>query len=156
MIDSLKLHATASRSSLQPLDSILWAVGFIGHLVLLFVLVARRRMRDFPVFASLIGYKILTSILLFSFWRYGSAHAYYLGHWILSPGDYAFQIAIIFEMARHVLRPTGTWVQDPRTDFLLWSASSIVIAATLSLAITPLKRRGSISGRFGPPYSLPY
>jgi hypothetical protein len=45
-------------------------------------------------------------------------------------------------MARHVLRPTGTWVQDARTDFLLWSASSIVIAATLSLVITPPEAKG--------------
>jgi hypothetical protein len=142
MINSLNLHATASRSSLQALDSILWGAGFIGHLALLFVLVARRRLGDFPVFASLIGYKILTSILLFSLWRFGTSHAYYLGYWMLSPGDYALQIAIIFEMARHVLRPTGTWVQDARTNFLLWSASGIVIAAILSLAITPPEAKG--------------
>jgi hypothetical protein len=133
----LNLPTTVSRASFPTLDDILWATGFVGHLVLLVVLVFRRRVRDFPIFASLIAYLTMRTIVLFLILRYGSAHAYKIGYWILSPGDYAFQIAVIFEMGRNVLRPTGTWVQDARMGFLFWSAVSTLIAVGLSLAIKP-------------------
>jgi hypothetical protein len=45
-------------------------------------------------------------------------------------------------MARNVLRPTGTWVQDARTAFLLWSAVGTLIAFGLSLAIAPPEAKG--------------
>jgi hypothetical protein len=125
-----------------PLDRILWAAGFVGHLALLTVLVTRRRVRDFPVFASFIAFATIRTVVLFLIMRHGSVHAYKLGYWIFSPGDYAFQIAIIFEMARNVLRPTGTWVQDARTAFLLWSAVGTMIAFGLSLAIAPPEAKG--------------
>jgi len=119
------------------LDNILWAAGFLGHVALLVIMFAKGRAREFPVFTSLLAYQVLETAILFLIWRYGSAHAYFLGYWILSPGDYAFQIALIFEIARHVLRPTGTWVRDARTSFLLWAALGTVVAAALSLALAP-------------------
>jgi hypothetical protein len=125
-----------------PLDRMLWAAGFVGHLTLLTVLVTRRRVREFPVFSLFIAYVAMRTVVLFLIMRHGSLHAYKLGYWILSPGDYAFQIARIFEMARNVLRPTGTWVQDARTAFLLWSAVGTLIAFGLSLAIAPPEAKG--------------
>jgi hypothetical protein len=98
---------TAPQHSVAALDSILWATGFLGHLILLVVLLIRRRVREFPVFTSFIAYVTMRTMALFLIWRYGSVYAYKLGYWMLSPGDYAFQIAIIFEMGRNVLRPTG-------------------------------------------------
>jgi hypothetical protein len=131
-----------SGDSFKSLDNILWGAGFAGHFVLLVVLVIRRRVREFPVFTSFIAYVTLRTMVLFLISRHGSVHAYKLGYWILSPGDYAFQIAIIFEMARNVLRPTGNWVQDARMGFLLWSAVGTLIAVGLSLAIAPPETKG--------------
>jgi hypothetical protein len=45
-------------------------------------------------------------------------------------------------MARNVFRPTVTWVQDPRTAFLLGSAGGTLIAFGLSLAIAPPEAKG--------------
>jgi hypothetical protein len=142
LTDFLSPRPIVSQNSVPTLDSILWAAGFVGHLALLVALVIRRRVRDFPVFASFIAYVTMRTVVLFLILRYGSAHAYKLGYWILSPGDYAFQVAIIFEMARNVLRPTGTWVKDARMGFLLWSAIGTLIALGLSLAITPPEAKG--------------
>ena len=129
-------------NNFSVLDNLLWAGGFGGHLALLVVLLVRRRVRDFPVFTSLISYQILMTVVLFLISRYGSAHAYYLSYWALTPGDYAFQVALIFEIARHVLRPTGTWIQDARIGFLLWSAGGMLAALGLSLAVTPPGMKG--------------
>jgi hypothetical protein len=129
-------------NNFSVLDNLLWACGFGGHLVLLFVLLARRRVREFPIFTSLISYQIFVTVALFLISRYGNAHAYYLAYWILSPGDYAFQVALIFEIARHVLRPTGTWVQDARMSFLLWSLGGMLAAFGLSLAVSPPGTKG--------------
>jgi hypothetical protein len=119
------------------MDNLLWAAGFIGHAALLVVMVVRRRVRKFPVFTSLLAYQALKTVTLFLIWRYRSAHAYYLSYWILAPGDYAFQIALILEIARNVLRPTGTWVRDARISFLLWATIGMLVAAGMSLAVTP-------------------
>jgi hypothetical protein len=142
LAEFLDLSPTVSHASFPTLDNILWAAGFLGHLVLLVVLVFRRRVREFPVFTSFTAYVTMRTVVLFLIWRYGSGYAYKLGYWILSPGDYAFQIAIIFEMGRNVLRPTGTWVQDARMGFLLWSAVGTLIAVCLSLAISPPEAKG--------------
>jgi hypothetical protein len=47
------------------------------------------------------------------------------------------QLGIIFEIARIVLRPTGTWVRDARKQFILWGALGILIAAALPFLVTP-------------------
>jgi hypothetical protein len=124
------------------MDNVLWTAGFLGHLILLVILIARLRVRTFPVFTSFIAYKTMGTVVLFVTLHYLGTHAYYLGYWILSPGDYALQIAVIFEMARNVLRPTGTWVRDARAYFLLWSAVGTLIAVGLSLTIRPPGVRG--------------
>jgi hypothetical protein len=141
-VDLLNPSSMGPRRSVAALDNIFWAAGFLGHLVLLVVLLIRRRVREFPVFTSFIAYVTMRTVVLFLIWRYGSVYAYKLGYWVLSPGDYAFQIAIIFEIGRNVLRPTGTWVQDARMGFLLWSAVGTLIAVCLSLAITPPEAKG--------------
>jgi hypothetical protein len=124
------------------LDDALWLGGFIGHVTLFVVLVARRRMSEFPVFTSLIAYQIAVTMVLFLVSRYGSTHAYYVSYWTLATGDYTFQVALIFEIARNVLRPTGTWVRDARKEFLLWSAVGVLVAAGLSLGVRPPVMRG--------------
>jgi hypothetical protein len=124
------------------LDEALWLAGFVGHVAVLVVLLVRGRTREFPVFASLVAYQIAVTIALFLISRYGTEHQYYLGYWVLAPGDYAFQIALIFEIARIVLRPTGTWVRDARLSFLLWSAVGVLVSAGLSLEIHPPATKG--------------
>jgi hypothetical protein len=120
----------------------LWVAGFLGHLALLVVLIIRRRVREFPVFAALIAYQVMETAVLFFVSRYGNSRLYYFTYWMLAPGDYAFQVALIYEMAKHVLRPTGTWIEDARTGFLLWSAIGMLIALGLSLAVSPPETRG--------------
>ncbi len=128
--------------NLTILDNLLWAAGFIGHVALLFVLLVRRRWREFPVFTAMVAYQAMVTAVLFLISRYSSRHAYFLAYWTLAFGDYSLQIAIVFEMARTVLRPTGTWVSDARRAFLLWSVAGLVLAGAVAITIGPPAARG--------------
>jgi hypothetical protein len=123
--------------NVTTLDNVLWAAGFIGHVALLFVLVLRARWRTFPIFSSMIAYQAMVTIVLFLIYRYGTHHGYSVAYWTAAIGDFGFQIAIIFEIARQVLRPTGTWVTDARKSFLLWSGLGVLVAAGISLSAKP-------------------
>jgi len=122
---------------LSNLEIALWAAAFVGHLALLAVLLVRSRWHKFPVFTSLIAYQGAVTLALFLISRQGSQHTYFVAYWSLALGDYCFQVALVFEIARNVLRSVGTWVQDARTAFLLWSAVGTLLAAGLCLTITP-------------------
>ncbi len=100
------------------LQSVLWAAGFVGHVALLSVLFARSRWRTFPVFTSMIAYQLTVTLALFLVFRYQSHHAYFVWYWMFALGDYSFQVAIIFEIARVVLRSAGNWVRDAAKGFL--------------------------------------
>ena len=119
------------------LESILWAAGFVGHVALLAVLFGRSCWRTFPIFTSMIAYQIMVSAALFGVSRYGSHHAYFLGYWIFAFGDYCFQVALVFEIARSVFRSTGTWVRVAREEILLWSTVGTLLAAGLCFALSP-------------------
>ncbi len=119
------------------LDNALWAAGFLGHVALLLILVGRARWREFPVFTSLIAFQVLETVILFLAFRYASGHVYFRAYWILACGDYCFQVALIIEIARIVLRPIGTWVQEARRVFMAWSAVGTLAAVALCLTIVP-------------------
>jgi len=127
---------------LTNLENALWVAGFAGHVALLAVLLIRSRWRKFPVFTLLIAYEAVVTVVLFVISRYGSRHSYFLGYWVLALGDYVFQVALIFEIARDVLRSTGTWIRDARKWFLFWSTMGILIAAGLCLTISPPATKG--------------
>jgi hypothetical protein len=123
--------------NLTTLDNVLWAAGFIGHVALLFVLLLRGRWRAFPIFTLAIAYEAMVTIVLFLTYRYGKPDAYGVAYWTADVGDFAFQCGLIYEIARIVLRPTGTWVRDARKSFVLWSGLGVVVALALALAAKP-------------------
>ena len=128
--------------NLSSWDNALWAAGLFGHVALLLVLLVRKRARDFPVFTSFAAFSVFTTVLLFFVLRHGSKHAYFLAYWITGFADYAFQLALIYEVARHVLRPTGTWVRDARQSFLAWGGSGLIVSAALALLIGRPQAKG--------------
>jgi hypothetical protein len=116
---------------------ILWAAGFAENLVLLLVLLFRKRYRVFPVFTVLIGFNVLRTILLFLLYRYASPGTYEVAYWAASFIDLALQVGILFEMARIVLKPTGTWIRDAQNTFLLFGLLGAVAAAVIAYYIDP-------------------
>ncbi len=124
------------------MTNVLWAAGFLGHVALLTVLFYRRRSHGFPVFTAMIGFQALNTAFLFLIAKYGSHHSYYLAYWSAALVDYIFQIALIFEIARIVLRPTGTWVSDARRSFLLWGGLGLLLAAIVAFGLGAPSAKG--------------
>ena len=123
--------------NLTLLDNVLWAASFLGHAALLIVLFGRGGRREFPIFTSSIAFQLFNTVLLFLIYRYSTHHAYSRAYWTGAVIDFGFQVGIIYEIARIVLRPTGTWVKDAKKDFLLWTGLAVVVALIASGTITP-------------------
>lgn len=123
--------------NLSGLDLGLWAAIFIGHAALFTILVIHKRWRHFPVFTALIGWNALNSIVLYSLYLQQAWGWYARAYWSFSILDFILQLAIIWEIARTVMRPSGQWVTNARKFFLLWSMAGILLAATLAWLISP-------------------
>jgi hypothetical protein len=119
------------------MDNLGWAAAFASTAVLLAVMLGRGRWRQFPVLAVWLIFVELRTITLFSLYIHGAfawyAHIYW---WALIP-DFALQLAVAFEIARIVLRPTGSWVRDARTQFLIAGGAGMVAAALLVWWVSP-------------------
>ncbi|HLH37148.1 MAG TPA: hypothetical protein VKX41_20925 [Alloacidobacterium sp.] len=118
------------------LDNALWAASFAGNFIMFLVLLVRGRWKKFPIFTTLIGYYVLENIAVFAVYRY-APQQYDIVYWLTFALDFSLQILLVFEIARVVLRPTGTWVHDARYSFLLWGSIGALIALGLTFAIHP-------------------
>ncbi len=128
--------------NVSVLDNALWAAGLLGHAALLVVLLVRKRWRGLPVFTMLIAFEVARTCLLFLVLKDGSAHQYFLCYWGTGFLDYVFQLALIYELARIALRPTGTWIRDARTAFIFWSALGLLVAAAFGMLLHPPEWKG--------------
>ncbi len=126
----------------STLDNALWAASLIGHVALVLILVWRRKLREFPVFSAFIAFSALRTILLFFVYRFGTNHQYFLAYWITGGANYLFQVGLIVEIARNVLRPTGRWVLEARKSFLIWAAVGLGIAAIMAYELGPSQSKG--------------
>lgn len=122
---------------LSQFARVLWATGFCELVVLFTVLILRRRWKTFPLFTSWIGFQVLRGIVLYLVYRHGTHTAYAACYWTAVTLDLGMQIAIVFELAARVLKPTGTWVRDARKLFLLLAAGGTLIAAAIAYAANP-------------------
>lgn len=117
------------------LENVLWLAGLSANLALLAVLLAKKRVRGFPIFTTYVGYEIAETVVLALISVYKSHHGYFLAYWGFALGDYVLQIAIIYEIAQNVLRPTGEWIRDARNSFFRWSAVGTFVAGALSVTL---------------------
>jgi hypothetical protein len=126
---------------LTGVDNLLWALSFLGHWILLAVLLVRRRAGSYPAFTALIAFSIARTIALFFTLRLGSPKSYYDTYWTLAIADAGLQLAIAYELASKVFRPLGRWVPDLRRSFLPLSAGGLAIAGAITwLAAPPATR----------------
>lgn len=125
---------------LTSLDRLFWALSFLGHCILLGILIIRSRVTSFPVFTTLISVNIVRTIVLFFTLKYGSKNQYFYTYWTLAFVDLAIQLAIAYELATHVFQPLGAWAPDVRKSFIALATTSVVLAAGLAwLAAPPTK-----------------
>jgi hypothetical protein len=123
--------------SLSALDYVLWMAGFLGEAVLFLVLIYRRRWREFPIFTMYMGFETVLSPVEYALFQNGCSSWYARVYWSSVLIEFVLQLGVVFEIARIVMRPTGTWVRDAKKQFILWSAAGILFAAALPFLVTP-------------------
>lgn len=125
---------------LTNLDRILWALGFVGHCILLAVLLIKHRNQEFPVFTTLIFVNIVRTAVLFSTFRWGSEDGYFYTYWSLAIVDVALQLAIVYELATKIFQPLGAWAPDVSRSFFTLAGVSVLVAAALTWLASPPTR----------------
>lgn len=130
--------------NLPMISKLLWVAGFSGHVALLAVLLIRQRWREFPVFTGYTVFQTAWSPILYGVYAYthSTVGLYANVYWAGALLDFAFQLAIVFEVARVVMKPTGTWLRDARKQFFLGGAFGVILAAALAWFVTPPGAQG--------------
>lgn len=119
------------------LDNFLWASSSLGNVALFLVLLLRRRWRRFPVITGYMAFQTICSVVLYTIYRYGTNYLYDRAYWSFVFLDFAFQLGLLFEITRIVLKPTGTWVRDAKWIFVILSSIGISAAAVLAFLVKP-------------------
>lgn len=137
---------------LGTLDRLFWAASFLAHLVLLFVLCMRRRVRSFPCFTTFIAANIARTVVLYVVFNYGTKASYFYTYWSLAILDVLLQLCVVYEISGIIFRPLGVWAKDVRSGIAWLVGGSIAAAAGLtSLAIPPTRlwmQAAMIKGNF--------
>lgn len=128
-------------------DKFLWAAGFLGTAALLAVLLIRGRWRQFPVLTVWFAFLTVRTITLFLLYNAHRAHAYKLEYLVALVIDFGLQLGVAVEIARIVLRPTGTWVQDARARFVVAGIAGAVVAGLLAWWVSPPALRVDLAWR---------
>jgi hypothetical protein len=123
--------------NLSALDWVIVAATSLGNTALFAVLILRSRWRDFPVFTAYMGFETLLNPVQYALFQYGLSSWLERVYWFSALVEFVLQLGIALEIARIVLRPTGSWVQDARKQFILWGAAGILFAAALPWLIMP-------------------
>lgn len=122
---------------LTGVDKFFWLAGFLISAILLGVLLGRRRWRSFPFFTAYIAFQLCFSAGMYLIYRYGARSSYARFYWIGAAVDFLLQLCLLFEIARNVLRPTGTWVREARFFFWALSIGGLALGALLTSLAKP-------------------
>jgi hypothetical protein len=109
----------------------------LGNAALFAVLIIRHRWKEFFVFTVLMGFESLLIPTLSGVVRFGSQSLYEQVYWSSVLIEFLLQLGVIWEIARIVMRPTGTWLSDARKQFILGSAAGLCLAAVLAWMLSP-------------------
>jgi hypothetical protein len=123
--------------SLSVLGWTFVAATLLGNAVLLAVLIIRHRWREFFVFTMLTGFETLLIPSLSGVLQFGSQGLYEQLYWPSELIEFLLQLGVVGEIARIVMRPTGTWLHDARKQFILGSAAGVCLAAARAWMLSP-------------------
>lgn len=90
---------------LSAIDSVLQVAGLLGQATLLYVLLSRKRVMNFPIFTIWIAYLEIETIADALVRTTMSGHAYFVVFWALGAPEYILQLGVLYEIARNVLLP---------------------------------------------------
>jgi hypothetical protein len=125
---------------LSMLSKVEWGTASVASVILLFVMLWRGRWRQFPLLTTWIAFLAVRAVALAAAYsrnsRFWYRHIYWPGFWI----DFALQLGVVVEIARIVLRPTGTWVHDARGRFIAGGVAGSLVAGLFAWMVSPPAR----------------
>lgn len=122
---------------LSIVDWVIMVTTTLGEAALFAVLVIRDRWRIFPVFTTFMGIETVINLFFFvPIWN-GSRSLYEGLYYSTVLIEFVMQLGVVWEIARIVMRPTGTWAQDARKRFIFWGTVGILFAAVIPFLVTP-------------------
>lgn len=114
-----------------------WGISGSITMALLVVLLARGRWRQFPVLTIWMAFLASRTALLVLFYLLQSKY-WYTQVWMFGLGiDFVLQLGVVLEIARIVLRPTGTWLQDARVQFAALGIAGVLVAGVFAWWVHP-------------------
>ncbi len=119
------------------LDNLLWGAGFCGSVVVTGIMLMKGRWRTFPAFTGLLASPALATLVLYPLTRHAYQALYRDVYYPFTVLDVLLQLGVIAEIARNVLRPTGTWVHDARKQFFLSGVAGTAVAGALAFMVRP-------------------
>ena len=125
---------------LSGFDQFAWVAASIGQVVLLFILWRRGRAQIFPFFTLFLAQEAAASVILYLIHAHYSTWTYAYSYWAEGFVDEILQLLVVYEIARHVFRPTGVWARDVRPTVVGISCVSILVAFLLSLTDHPVTK----------------
>ena len=121
----------------SAVDKVLWAAGLAVDIALFLVMVFRGRLRRFPILTIWIAVLAIRTVALMVVYDHGSKYWY---TWVYVVGygiDFALQLGLVVEIARIVLRPTGTWIRDARLPFVAGGTAGAAVAVLFAWWVSP-------------------
>jgi hypothetical protein len=117
-----------------------WALGLFEHCVLLAVLWLLRRATFFPIFTALIATNVVRTAVLYFILHFAGSESYFYVFWSFGFLDVTLQLAVTYELSRHVFQPLGAWASDLQRSFAPLAGASLLIASVLTWLATPATR----------------
>ncbi len=132
---------------------VVFFLGGLAELVLLGTLLARRQYRTFPVFTAYIAFNILSDLLVPAIGVAvpGSSAAW--GALFVLPVQYLLELAVLFEIAWHVLQPVRSSL-PPKAIKIFVYVVLIAIAGGIALAWHVNPHSGGIYAKLKFPLDL--
>ena len=117
---------------LSGIDTALWLAGIAGEALLVFILLARRSYRTFPLFFSWVAFVLLLEPTFYWLINHSSASTYYRVFFVLNFPQYLLETGVLVEIALNILSPVKKIL--PRNLMLGFAVAVLVIAGVGFLA----------------------
>ncbi len=113
------------------IDSLLWAAGAAGEVVLLGILCWRRVYRTFPIFFSWLTFVVVLEPTFYWLLHHASAKTYYQVFFALNFPQYLLEAGVLIEIAASVLQPVKRVLPKGLLYFLIGGMVLIGVVAFL-------------------------
>jgi hypothetical protein len=116
----------------SDIDSLLWAAGAAGEVVLLGILTVRRVYRTFPIFFSWLAFIVLLEPTFYWLLHHASQTTYYRAFFALNFPQYLLEAGVLVEIAANVLQPVKSSLSRRLLVFLV---GGMVLIGTVAFVI---------------------